>query len=81
MNISTEVQKIKTYESQLMTLKAVKEFDVSRGRLKKLYEKYTADSLKIQKELDDANAPQVFYDKEAKPSGRQKKKLTLPKQS
>ena len=63
MNISTEVQK--TYESQPMTLKEATERDNARGKLKKLSVKYTEDSIKIQKELDDADAPQEFYDREA----------------
>jgi hypothetical protein len=48
-----------------VTLKAATELDKARGKLKKLFEKYTEDSLKIQKELDDADAPQEFYYKES----------------
>jgi hypothetical protein len=57
--------KIKAYESQIMTLKAANELDVLRGRLRKYSEKYTEDSLKIQAELQTANAQQDFYDKES----------------
>jgi hypothetical protein len=40
-----------------MTLKTANELDVLRTRLKKYFDTYTEDSLKIQKELDDADAP------------------------
>jgi hypothetical protein len=64
MNISTESQKIKTYESEIMTLKIANELDGARGKLKRFFEKYMKDSQKIQKELDDVDAPQESYVKE-----------------
>ena len=63
MNISTEVQKIKTYESEIMTLKKANELDSARWQLKRFFEIYREDSEKIQKELDDADARQESYDK------------------
>jgi hypothetical protein len=65
MNISKSVENIKAYEPLLMTLKAANELDVLRGRLKKYFEKFAEESLKIQMELDNANTPHDIYDKES----------------
>ena len=47
MNISTEVQKTKTYELEIMTLKIANELDGAREKLKRFFEKYMEDSQKI----------------------------------
>ena len=79
MNISTEVQKIKTYESEIMTLKKANELDSARWKLKRFFEKYREDSEKIQKELDDVDARQESYDKETEAVRKTEEEVDIAK--
>jgi hypothetical protein len=64
-NIANAIKAIETYDSQLMAQKKADELDGLRTRPKNYFSKYTEESIKIQQELDDADAPQEDYENEA----------------